>query len=383
MKEAAKHRIYNADDIHQYLTGKRSAAEMHTIERAALTDPLLAEAIEGFQETASFQNKEGFAQLQKELDQLKKKIANRPSLFNGWKIAAVLIVLIGSFITYHSIIQKPVKEEQAVAALPPAEKTPLIKDTVVSVDQSKTNKERTGITPPKIDHRTLTAAATPIPDNPKKTTPIPDSGIALTNAVKPSTVLHRSLSIENSFAGRIQDEAGNSIPFATLILDSTYQSRTDKQGFFDMKATRSFMQLEIKAAGYYSKTIAVQPGDYNAITLYKILLKKDTTGDSRLRSLVTILYKNGAEPTDGWDKYLQYLVEQLSNSEYDDGRPVKGEMILTFKIDYHSVPTDFYFEESIDDDVNDAVKKLIEGGPTWVTTHGDAVPGTIRMKIIF
>jgi hypothetical protein len=383
MKEVTKHIIYNAGDIHQYLTGKLSVAEMHAIEKAALTDPLLAEAIEGFHQTASLKDKKEFAHLQKELDQLKKKIANRHTRFNWWKMAAVLVLFIGFLITYRAITREPAKEGQNIATIQPVEKTLQIKDTVVSTDGSKTGNPIASVTQPKINHPTLIAAATPIAGSSKKTTTIADSLIAFKNAVKPTLVLSRSTPIENSFAGTVNDEAGKSIPFATLILDSTYQSWTDKQGSFDMKATRSFMKLEVKADGYYSKTIDVQPGDYKAITLFKILLKKDTTGDSRLRSLVTILYKNGAEPTDGWDKYLQFMVEQLSNSQYDDGKPVKGAMILTFKIDYNSVPTDFYFEESIDDDVNNAVKKLIEGGPNWKTTRGDGIPGSIRMRIIF
>src|ERR1700733_13870795 len=110
MKAINKHIIYRAEDIHQYLTGKLSAAEMHAIEKAALTDPLLAEAIEGFHETASFKNEKEFAHLQKELDQLKKKIGNRHTGFNNWwKMAAIVVFFVGSFITYRAIIHTPAK----------------------------------------------------------------------------------------------------------------------------------------------------------------------------------------------------------------------------------------------------------------------------------
>ena len=48
MAEPSKHINYSLEDIQRYLQGKMSAAEMHDIEKAALQDPFLADAIEGF-----------------------------------------------------------------------------------------------------------------------------------------------------------------------------------------------------------------------------------------------------------------------------------------------------------------------------------------------
>ena len=49
MSEEKKHIIYSAEDIKRYLTGGMPPAEMHAIEMAALDDPLLAEAMEGYE----------------------------------------------------------------------------------------------------------------------------------------------------------------------------------------------------------------------------------------------------------------------------------------------------------------------------------------------
>ena len=40
---------YTLLDIEQYLQGKLSPAEMHALEKAAVQDPFLADAIEGYQ----------------------------------------------------------------------------------------------------------------------------------------------------------------------------------------------------------------------------------------------------------------------------------------------------------------------------------------------
>ena len=49
MNVEKNHIIYTAEDIQRYLSGGMSNAEMYVIEKAALDDPFLAEAIEGYE----------------------------------------------------------------------------------------------------------------------------------------------------------------------------------------------------------------------------------------------------------------------------------------------------------------------------------------------
>ena len=53
MAEPSTHINYTFEDIQRYLQGKMSAAEMHEIEKAALQDPFLSDAIEGYREVPS------------------------------------------------------------------------------------------------------------------------------------------------------------------------------------------------------------------------------------------------------------------------------------------------------------------------------------------
>jgi len=50
MADPSTHINYSFEDIQRYVQGKMPAAEMHAIEKAALQDPFLADAIEGFNE---------------------------------------------------------------------------------------------------------------------------------------------------------------------------------------------------------------------------------------------------------------------------------------------------------------------------------------------
>jgi len=42
---------YTAADIEKYWKGKLSSAEMHAMEKAAMDDPFLADALEGYKDT--------------------------------------------------------------------------------------------------------------------------------------------------------------------------------------------------------------------------------------------------------------------------------------------------------------------------------------------
>ena len=94
------HISFNADDIRKYHEGRLTPAEMHALEKAALEDPFLADALEGYAA-------EGVS-LPADTDELKRRLAERledgdkkvvplaaPSKPFGWLRAAAMIVAIG------------------------------------------------------------------------------------------------------------------------------------------------------------------------------------------------------------------------------------------------------------------------------------------------
>lgn len=96
--------MYTAADIEKYHKGQLSPAEMHAMERAALEDPLLADALEGYVDAGQY--------LDKDLEELRLRLADRlreksetpvvplppadkTSSMPWWRIAAAAVVLIG------------------------------------------------------------------------------------------------------------------------------------------------------------------------------------------------------------------------------------------------------------------------------------------------
>lgn len=112
MREEKAHINYTAAEIERYYLGEMPAADMHAMEKAALDDPFLAEAMEGY-EISSEQL--SASPIQNDINDLKKRLAarvtreNKPApviKFAWWKVAAAILIFIGAGWLYTSINNK-------------------------------------------------------------------------------------------------------------------------------------------------------------------------------------------------------------------------------------------------------------------------------------
>jgi hypothetical protein len=101
MGETNNHIQFSATDIEKYWKGELSANSMHAMEKAALDDPFLADALDGYKSSVLHQKesvRSDVASLSKRLQERieKDKVISLPRNRSGWwKIAASLIILIG------------------------------------------------------------------------------------------------------------------------------------------------------------------------------------------------------------------------------------------------------------------------------------------------
>lgn len=396
MKTENNDHIYSAEDIHKYLTGKLTPTEMHAIEKAALNDPLLADAIDGFAASPSFKNEKSYTELQLEFTILQKKIAtvgNAKDYSTWWKFAAAAVLVIGSCFAFYSITNHTDKQKEAAIIQQLIVKAPEVKDTLSSIDAKN-------VAPPAADRESekprLNLSAKSATKNSHTNKDIISENILPSTSLATKTTSATSLEMKKkmsfskipiaTFWGKITDDHNNPVPYAVLIINNQQRSTTDEKGFFNIERADSSIELGIISTNFYSKTTTLRAGNFETIELMpsKISFKKDTSGNNNgPESQVNILYKKGTTPLVGWSVYLNYLKDQLSYSTYDDGRKVTGTMIIEFKVDANfTIPHDFYFEKSIDADVNDAVMQLIQNGPQWKNDNSFN-SGTVKLEITF
>ncbi len=101
MSEPHNIKTFTAADIEKYHKGLMSPKERHALEKAALDDPFLADALEGYGASA--------VNVQEDIADLKKRLKNRSeetkavpvlpgkaSSFSWWKVAAMIVLVAGA-----------------------------------------------------------------------------------------------------------------------------------------------------------------------------------------------------------------------------------------------------------------------------------------------
>jgi hypothetical protein len=120
---------YSAADIQRYLDGNMSVADMHALEKAALDDPFLADAIEGLQQT---REQHDASLITANLQDISRRVYERTKkedpkarviVFRWWQVAAAAMVLviagIGIYRYSGSSKEAPLSDKQIALITPP------------------------------------------------------------------------------------------------------------------------------------------------------------------------------------------------------------------------------------------------------------------------
>jgi TonB family protein len=129
---------FTATDIEKYWTGKLSPSEMHAMEKAAMEDPFLADALEGYKNTTT---------VAADLDTLKERLDKRviaiapvvsiKKRYPWLRVAVAIIIITGIGLLVQQIIFKN-KNENSIAILKKEEKS---KDVATNKDVVTNNPQ--------------------------------------------------------------------------------------------------------------------------------------------------------------------------------------------------------------------------------------------------
>ena len=160
MEERKNNIHYTAENIRRYLEGQLPPAEMQAMEKAALEDPFLADAIEGFQESlnqpASFES--GMKELNKRLNERLNTGSHRKRsgiLLMNWQVAASVVLIIGTaalVITYitnkntKADLAKIIKRDSGAEKTNPMPAMAPVKNTDKSLTPQHTDEDSTATT---------------------------------------------------------------------------------------------------------------------------------------------------------------------------------------------------------------------------------------------
>lgn len=366
MAEERKHtNAYSAADIEKYWTGKLTPAEMHAMEKTALDDPFLADAMEGYSRFA-----DGSKNLQHDLAGLRAKLETRTRpgrnimMLSWWKLAgaAMVVVSLGAFAWF--LLNRQDKSHLAM---------------------EQASKQEEKLVPATIDS---------LPDSVQTHAQEPPPSAAAPPALSKAKVQPKIAS--KIIHGVVTDNENRPVAGASVALQGKTPgiAITDSAGRFRLPAGDSAVSLNVASAGYAnanrkveqaeaSKEIQIELSRKDAdlqevvVTGYGTKKRKMTTASSTVAKPVTDSIATGAEPVDGWNAFRLYL--DSDKKVPDSLKSVHGVVELEFSLNRFRKVSDIKITRSLHPVLDSEAVRLIENGPRWKPLNGKRTGITVRI----
>ena len=358
---------YTTDHIRLYLEGKLTPAQMHDLEKAALSDPFLADALEGMEvhgDNVKFND---------EVEELRSRLIGRVKNRKGmlvsvsslwWKIAAVLVIMITgvAVIIFTGKKNKPAQNEFA--------KT---EDQLKNNRDKNVNKEAERKTEEgKVENVMDVRKDSPASGSEKRSEPVARSK-------KPATVQSDAERTEKSDeANNLEEVVISKIPSANAApeADSALPSETIAEPAMQNQAKVS-RQLEGRAAGVNVSRAESNDSVFDEVIVvgYGNTKKKS----SKLRTLSAGRAERRVIPGNGWEEFEQYIEDSTRINTADS--VFTGEEHLSFTIGDDGLPESIKILRSISPSHDQEAIRLLQNGPAWKIAKGRN--REIRLKIIF
>lgn len=410
---------YNAHDIERYLNRQMSAAEMHAFERAMMDDPMLADAVDGYQSVIVERNIDAdLAELKTKLNPKKENVKVITGFFRPWmSVAAGLVIVLTAVLFYRYQNQKEPAETVAVKEQKAADSLPVLKETIVDSTtvainetspiqeipvtpkvppkkESKQLKEEALLTDNKSDFAKSEQVVTARPDtNVVAATTAPAPAVASLekkdqtynyNIAKSEAKTKAKLPTLNKFTGVVVDENNNPLPFANITeVKSGVGTYADAKGFFNMIAADTVLNIETRSVGYSSANVLLRNNQQQKIVLKdEAVIAGAPTGNqlfernrNRTSSMKEEVTEMESEPVDGWDKYSTYVLNNLRTPDINDKRRfseshLQKEVELSFDVNPDGSIANVKVERSNCSTCNNEAIRLIKDGPKWKSKTG-------------
>jgi hypothetical protein len=416
--EEKKHKIFTSADIEKYHKGLLSAKEMHELEKAALEDPFLAEALEGYG-AVSVDATADLAELQRRLEQRasgSRVLAMPPAknLFKWWRVAAAVVILGGvGFLTFklstsekHNSIaelNKKKKEEAPVTVITDSNKISIADSTSIAInnnataavkEHNSTKKARVKVLTKKIDTTSVGAglvstkqsASADINYKQQKK----DSGNEMavhefaapvavekieSRAARAEGVLNdqqakRVQAQGNNFTGRVVDARKNAIPFANVTnTRDNVGTYADAMGYFILTSPDSVLNVRVRSVGFENGVMQLKNNVDNRLVLQddksapdKILAFGNTGMNQSRAANVQV---EEPEPVDGWTNYNRYMANNINVPEDLKTHHDDGQVQVSFDVNDNGEPVNVKVDKSLCKKCDEEAIRLVKQGPKW------------------
>ena len=385
------HHKYSAADIERYHNGSMTDAEMHALEKAALDDPFLADAMDGYVHTKTPAADIAFLKEQLQHRSRKVMVLPNPGRRLFLSIAAMLILLAGfGWLAYQfSSNKKQNIADQKQMAPPAAQSLPKAADSIHALPEegmvSRKAADEKQVQSPviesdtkaRIPKRTLVRTKAQPHNNPEdaiaSTFSKPHAAAPLPNAAS-SMATNRVA--ENTFKAQVVDAQNNAVPFATITNQQNKAiASTDTAGRFSIAAPDSNLKVAINSIGYKQQQLTLVPTD-SATT---IVLQPATNALSEVvisrkakpKDTIVRVRLEAVEPIGGLNHFNTFVNESIEPPEDLDALSKNKEVELTFDVDPSGNAVNVRVEKSSCSSCDTTAVRLIQQGAKWKKTESN------------
>jgi TonB family protein len=410
------------NDIERYLKGDMTPPERHALEKAALSDPFLADALAGAEQVGSDIFSVELMELQSSIYARTRK-RNKPRTISLWNwslgIAAGLIVIaVSGVFIIGRISEQQRQREMAVLDTQSQNELRLIRDSgekdsltiiipqssqryATAYDTRSRRSPRRIAIQPRIETIAQSGVTQTVPQREVEvnlsekpviaTEDLADSDVVSakekSDAVR-SEVVAANDSIINVRSrvvkGKvISTEDGSTLPGVNVLVKGTREGTvTNEMGNFEIKVDDNDTDLVFSFIGMQTKEVAIKDKNQIDIKLdpdYAQLSEVVVTG-SGVQSADHSSLKL-AEPQGGRKAFQHYLEKELQYPKQALDNKVEGKVTVQFTVGLNGQLDDFKVIKGIGFGCDDEVIRLIKQGPAWVPTTKNDQPVSEKVKV--
>jgi hypothetical protein len=355
---------YTAKDIERYYTGKMSSLEMHQLEKAAMEDPFLADALEGYSYTNTPVQDSEYMHQQLHAKTIRAKVLPLAS-FNKkafLRIAALFILLAGcGWAIYKFGFNKP------------NDNIAIVKQPDIQALSTDTNKNDAVLQQSTSNAETNTQTTTVQEDKGSVSIVTQNRHTGKLN----SRATHPNEKNQNDRVPREKiNEADEGVPgdfSASLKKESSVnEGKLKEEGNIASVKRSATAPAQVSASDSIMIGSQTQKKKDN---LGVIVMRPDTT--IKMNEIVVGNRKEGnyrkprlsfekAEPEKGVAAYDEYVAENLQLPEGEIQKNISGEIRLAFDVNETGQATNITVEKSLCAACDKEAIRILQQGPKWV-----------------
>lgn len=358
-------KTYTAAQIERYHSGLLSAAERHALEKAALDDPFLADALEGY--AAAKAPSADLAILQQRLQlRMEKEKGRRGVVYlNNWmKIAAMLLLMAGGGWMVLQLFNgdRPTMalKQEAPKSLPSAptqsvaDSTTFTPGAPLTTQAPPVESEKAEVSDKAMRNNT-TAQKAPL----QKANDAPAAALVIP---VPDSVKEKSG--EGSLTGALQGRAaGIAVKKPADNAAELNEIRVEETNFKKYSPAAAAKSNVYTASKDTIKNFNVTLRHTDLPADQTVVLKGKAKEAPEAKRLNVKL--DSLEPAEGWTRFDDYVSSNIKEPEEIKTKQVSGEVELSFDVNKEGEAINITVTKSLCDKCDEEAVRLLKEGPKW------------------